>query len=168
MNLPGAKSKKRKQDTTPPAYDQGGAYVLQAQGFTSSAFATSDLVSTPAVVQATITATAPVAPAATFSNALAVSIPDTPVSVGGTGTPSVATAPATLGSGNGADANAMIYHQIGQPHLTSPNPIPNPGVTVALPLQPANPINANPLDMFYPPAKYELVPRPEAGIKVAQ
>ena len=157
-------------DTTPPTYDQGGAYTLQAQGSTSLAFATSNLV-TSAITQATIMATAPVAPAATFSTALAVSVPNTPVSVGGTGTPSVTAAPVAPGSGNGAAANATIYHQIGQPHLTGPNPIPNPGVTVAPPLQPvnplnANPLNANPLDAFYPPTKYELVPRPEAGFPV--
>ena len=197
MNLPGGKGKKCERehgaedpdaspskhvemDTTPPAYDQGGTYTLQAQGSTSSAFATSSLV-TPAVAQATITAAAPVTPAATFSTALAVSIPNTLVSVGGTGTPSITTAPVALGSGNSAAANTMIYHQIRQPHLTSPNPIPNPGVTVAPLLQPTNPLNANPLnanplntnplnanplDAFYPPTKYELVLRPEAGFPV--
>jgi len=71
-------------------------------------------------------------------------------------TPAAAAGPTAPGPGN--NANGTIYHQIGQPRLTGPNPIPPPGIAAALPLQPLHPINE-----FYLPAKYELVPRPEGG-----
>ena len=171
-------------DTTPPVYSQGDASTLQAQGSASSAFSTSTPVtaqattstpvigqattSTPVIVQATTTATAPVTPATTLPTAPAVSVPNTPATVGGMGIPPAAAAHVAPDSGNGATANVTIYHQIGQPHLTGPNPIPYPGVAAAPPLQPANAPDANPLNAFYPPAKYELVPRPVAGFPVVK
>ena len=151
-------------DTTPPAYDQGDASTIQAQGSTPSASATSN----PVIVQATATAAAPVAPAATYSATPAVPVHNAPATVGGAGTPSIAVTPVVPDTGNDATANVTIYHQIGQPHLSGPNPIPYQGIALAPPIQPANPLDANPLDAFYPPAKYELVPRPEGGFPVVK
>ncbi|KIM41161.1 hypothetical protein M413DRAFT_11333 [Hebeloma cylindrosporum] len=154
-------SKRMEMDTTPPAYGGSGTSTPHSSG--SLASAATGTAPPPATVHATPAAAVSVTPAAsvsaappTVSTAPATIISATPAALGGT--PAVIAGPNGPGSGNAATANNTIYHQIGQPHLTGPNPLPHPIVNAAPPLQPANPLN-----QFYPPAKYELVPRPDGG-----
>ena len=122
--------------------------AVTAGSSTSTATPAVTISAAPATVVSTNLAAASASPAVVASA--------TPAAL--EGAPAVTAEPNGPGSGNAGAVKNTVYHQIGQPHLTGPNPIPAPGVAAAPPHQPPYPI-----DKFHPPAKYELVPRPEGG-----
>jgi hypothetical protein len=117
-------------DTTPPAYGQGGASSSTPQDLGPPGVESPNNEPSPA----------------------AATIPDA------ASTPATVTESDAPGPVNVAAASTTVYHQVGQPDLTGPNPIPPPGIATA-PL----PDTPHPYWDFSPPAKYELVQRPEGG-----
>jgi len=115
-------------DTTPPAYDQNN--VSTPLNLSPQGSGPPDDESPPAM--ATVT------PDAAEGASASTTEPSAPEQVNA--------------------ATETVYHQIGRPDLTGPDPIPPPAVTVA-----PVPGPQQAFEDFSPPAKYELVPRPEDG-----
>ena len=126
-------SKRLEMDTTPPAYGQDSAPSTESTPLNLSPSGSG----TPNDESPTATAT--VAPDA--AEEVSASAPE----------------PGAPGQVN-ASTNETIYHQIGRPDLTGPNPIPPPAIAAAPAPEPKQTFEG-----FSPPAKYELVPRPEDG-----
>lgn len=121
-------------DTTPPVYGQNGAPSTPPDlGPSGSGTPTDE------------------PPSATVSVT-----PNTATQTAG-GVPATPIKPSTPPANN-TTANITIYHQIGQPNLTGTNPIPPATIAVAPEVEPLQQV-----EDFSPPAKYELVLRPEGG-----
>ena len=126
--------KNLEMDTTPPVYGQSGA-PSTLPDLDPSGSGTSANDPPPTTVAVT---------------------PDTATQTAG----EISAAPTepNIPPANNTTANVTIYHQIGRPDLTGTVPIP------PLPIALAPEVEAlQNVEDFSPPAKYELVPRPEGG-----